>query len=294
MDPKESVSIEYPPPAIIMSTDFDLSDVIQILQDGENRKLFEARRLKISSLDYFLFSGRFNSVLGFDGFVAFKAQLKTLFERVNEANSPPQLINLDEMFEVLLASGLYYEDEHLPTELLFLQTDDRWLTAYRYIARNFPNIGYREFRTIVSRLKDARGHSFYVEPSDSAGLRDLVAPSRLFQIVVDAKAALMHLSLRQLRDICTRAGVAPARGREATVTRIISACGDDALPYVPNSHEARRSLIMRDIELATGADLIQLDAYLRHIAKVVRDDLITFVSKRRTPLPLSGKENAIS
>jgi hypothetical protein len=270
---------------------FSLDDAIAILRDGDNRKLYEARRVKASNLDYFLLSGRFNSVLGLAGFNEFKARLKILIERVNAANATPQLINLDEMFEVLLSSGLYYVDEHLPAELSFLTTDDRWLTAYRYIACNFPDIGYRDFRTIVSRLKDANGHAFYVERDDSAKLRGLLTPSRLFQMVVDAKAALMQLSLRELRDICARTEIAPARSRDATVSRIVEKCGDQALAYVQLSHGTRSSLIMRDVELATGADLIQLDRYLREIAKVVREDLIAFVGKRRTPLSfLVGKE----
>lgn len=260
---------------------YNLDDVLEILRRGQNKKLYEPRRIKVSVIDHFLYSGRFNSVLGLDGFKIFKAKLKEVIARVNDDDFGPTLINLDKMFEALLDSGLYYVEKHLPEELDFLKTDERWLTAYRYIAKNFPDISYTDFRVIVSRFKETRGHSIYVESTDSDLLRAMAKDSKLFQVVVDVKAALIQMSLRQLRDICAKEGIGSARSLEETADRLVVKCGDRGLAYIPEEFRNRRSLIIRDEELATGDDIIHLDTYLRAISKVVREDLIAFVNSRR-------------
>jgi len=260
---------------------YNLDDVLEILRRGQNKKLYEPRRIKLSVIDHFLYSGRFNSVLGLDGFKIFKAKLKEVIARVNDDDFGPNLINLDKMFEALLDSGLYYVEKHLPEELAFLKKDERWLTAYRYIAKNFPDISYTDFRVIVNRFKDARGHSIYVDSTDSDLLRTMAEDSKLFEVVVDVKSALMQMSLRQLRDICAKEGIGSAHSLEETADRIVQKCGKLALGYIPQEFRNRRSLIIRDEELATGDDIIHLDTYLRAISKVVREDLIEFVNSRR-------------
>jgi len=262
---------------------YDLNDVLEILRAGDNKKLFEPRRIKPSVIDHFLFSGKFNSVLGPDGFKIFKAKLKEVIARVNEDDFGPNIINLDKLFEALLESGVYYVEERLPDDLAFLTKDNRWLTAYRYISKNFPGITYSEFRVIVNRFKDAKGYSFYVEPTDSDLLRGMAKSSDLFQVVVDVKAALMQMSIKQLREICDKEEIGSARSLEETADRIVAQCGDRASEHVPRESRGRKSLIIRDQELATGDDLTQLDTYLRAISKVVREDLIRFVAERRSP-----------
>lgn len=260
---------------------YDLEDVLAILRAGQNRKLAEPRQIRASVIDHFLFSERFNSVLGLDGFQIFKFKLKEIIARVNEDDFGPNLINLDKLFEALLDSGLYYNEDHLPEELAELAQDARWLTAYRYIAKNFPEITYQDFRVIVNRLKDARGHSFYVQPSDTKELVEMAQRSELFEVVADVKASLLQMNMRQLRDICEREGIASARGLAETADRIIVKCGDRAGDDIPEEYRGRRSLIIKDQELATGDDIIRLDAYLRAIARVVREDLVRFVSRCR-------------
>jgi len=260
---------------------YDLDDVLEILRRGQNKKLYEPRRIKVSVIDHFLFSGRFNSVLGLDGFRIFKGKLKEVIARVNDDDFGPDLINLDKMFEALLDSGLYYVEKYLPEELTFLQKDERWLTAYRYIAKNFPDISYADFRLIVNRFKDTMGHSFYVEPGDSDLFKTMADNSKLFKVIVDLKSSLMQMSLRQLRDICVKEGIGSSRSVEKTADRIVEKCGDRALAYIPEEFRNRRSLIIRDEELATGDDIIRLDTYLRTISKVVREDLINFANSRR-------------
>src|SRR5690606_19718412 len=106
--------------------------------------------------------GRFNSVLGPDGFNIFKIKLKDVIKDVNNDNFNSNFINLDKMFEALLGSGIYYEEKYLPEELSFLNKDSRWLTAYRYISKNLPDIVYEDFREIVKRFKDSEGYSILV------------------------------------------------------------------------------------------------------------------------------------
>ena len=261
--------------------EFKLDDVIAILRVGENKKLFDSKRVKPSFIDLFLYSGRFNSVLGMDGFGFFKDELREVIKKVNSDDFGSNYINLDKMFEVLLASGVYYTDKFSPPELDFAKTDGRWLTAYRYIAKNFPLIRYKDFREIVKRFQSSSGHSFFVTESDGDSLQTASQNRDLFKQDVDAKAALLQMSAKDLKIICEKADVKAARSIEDTADRIVSAIGQAALNHVPDALKKNKTLFIRDTELATGADIIQLDSYLRKMAKVVRDDLVEFVDKQR-------------
>lgn len=264
-----------------LQVEYKLDDAIAILRAGFNTKFQETRRLRPSVLDQFLFSGRFNSVLGLDGFKGFKQQLRTVIDEVNSDDFGPKLLTLDKMADALLGSGVYYVEEYLPEELAYLKHDQRWLTAYRYIARNFPAISHADFRTLVNRFKDSRGHSVHVDPDDSELLRSMVGMTELFQETIDAKAALMGMGQAALRAICEKAGAHPGRSLEETSDRIVAAAGDRVADLIPEKYKTRRILVIKDRELATGADVIQLDEYLRAISKVVREDLIKFVDHRR-------------
>jgi hypothetical protein len=260
---------------------FDLKDVISILENAGNKKLYDSKKVKPSFLDTFLYSGRFNSVLGLDGFQLFKDQLREVIKKVNADDFGANYINLDQMFETLLASGVYYVEDHLPEELKDLKGDSRWLTAYRYIAKNFTEISYKDFREIVKRFQDSSGHSFYILSEDSEGLLGVAKHADLFTEVVNAKAALIHLSQKELKSICEQVSVKPARSIEETVDRIVESVGEKALDFLPPELRARRTLIIKDSELATGDDVIHLDGYLRSIAKVVREDLVSFINRQR-------------
>jgi hypothetical protein len=84
-----------------LSCAYTLGDAIAILERAENRKLFELRRIPSSVVDHFLLSGRFNSVLGLDGFRIFKEKLKDVIGKVNENDFGSNYINLDIMFEMI-------------------------------------------------------------------------------------------------------------------------------------------------------------------------------------------------
>lgn len=260
---------------------YDLHDAVQLLESGQNRKLLEARKLKTSVLNHFLYSGRFNSVLGLEGFNIFREKLKDVFSRVNNKDFGANIINLDKMFEALLDSGVYYVEEYLPDELSFLKSDNRWLTAYRYIAKNFPYVAYKDFREIVKRFQSSRGHSIFVDPSDSDFFQNMAKNSHLFEVTVDLKAALLQLNQKELKGICEVGDVQPARSLSETADRILNALGERVSDHLPAKIHGRLSLAIKDQELATGDDIIGLDTYLRAISKVVREDLVNFVTSRQ-------------
>jgi len=265
----------------LISVSYDLTDVMRILEQSGNKRLLNTKKVKPTFIDTFLYSGRFNSVLGLDGFQSFKDQLREVIKSVNSDDFKANYINLDKMYETLLASGVYYEEKFLPQELQTLKSDQRWLTAYRYIAKNFPEIDYKDFRELVKRFQDSNGHSFYILPEDSKGLLGVVKHANLFTEVIDAKAALLQLSQKDLKVICETTGAKAARSIEDTVDRIIETIGEKSLEYIPDEARNRKTLFINDEELATGNDIIHLDGYLRIIAKVVREDLVEFINRQR-------------
>lgn len=271
-------------PNIIQSIDPDytLLDAVVILRRYSSPKLNEVRRVPSNVVDHFLLSGRFNSVLGLEGFRIFKEKLKDVISKVNENDFGSNYINLDVMFEALLDSGVYYLNDYLPEEIVYLKSDERWLTAYRYIAANFPEIPYKDFRKIVTRFEESRGYAFYIEPNDSEFLRQITSNSNLFKEIVDIKAALLQLRWNELKSICDLFAVRAARSLADTADRIIEAGGDKVIQYLPKKTHERRSLIICDQELASGDDIIRLDKYLRVLAKLVRSDFVQFVTDRRT------------
>lgn len=263
-----------------VNVEYDLTDVHKIIGQSKRCDRFGPDNVRTNVVEHFLYCGKFNSVLGPSGFNHFKDELKDVVKKVNAGEFGANYINLDRMFEVLLASGIYYREECIPEDLRFLKTDDKWLTAYRYIAKNFPRINYKEFREIVARFKEAHGISIYVEPGDSEFLRSLTE-NQLFTKSVDLKAALVHLSMKELRDICEKLGVHAARGIEETAARLFEEAGDKVNAYLPNEAVSRATLVIRDQDLATGNQIVSLDQYLRAIAKTIRDDLVQFIDKSR-------------
>lgn len=263
---------------------YNLDDVMQILRASNNKKLDNIKKVKSSFVDNFLYSGRFNSVLGLDGFQYFKDKLKEVIKKVNDDDFKSNYINLDEMYQVLLASGVYYVEEYLPTELDILKKDERWLTAYRYISKNFPEISYKDFREIVKRFQETEGHSFYISEKDSVELQEMSAQSNLFKVTKDAKASLLQLTMKDLKVICEKLGISAARSIEETSERILESAKERVFDYLPEHSTGRKTLFIKDEELASGEDLIHLDSYLRIIAKVVREDLAKFIETQRSGL----------
>ena len=253
----------------------------EILKKYNNRKIDNTRKIPLNSVDHFLLSGRFNSALGPEGFNIFKKKLKEIIAKINDNDFSSNIINLDKMFEALLDSGLYYNESYLPEDFKQVQADTRWLTAYRYIAKNFPEINYTDFRTIVKRFQDTRGYSFYIENSDTPFLKEIPKKKNLFIEVTDVKADLMQLSQAELREICEKLKIQPARSLKDTAERIIETNAENLSDLIPHKTKSRINLKIKDLELATGDDLINLDKYLRELSKIIRADFAEYITYKR-------------
>ncbi|GEM_PF-3728638 len=260
---------------------FEIDSALNILKKHYNNKIYSTRKIPLSAVDGFLFSGRFNSVLGPEGFTIFKKKLKEIIAKINDNDFSSNIINLDKMFEALLDSGLYYCDDFLPNDFKFSQSDPRWLTAYRYIAKNFPEINYSDFRTIVKRFQDTRGYSFYIEKNDSIFLKEIPKKENLFMEISDKKADLLQLNQSELKEICVKLNILPARSLKDTVDRIIDLNPRELSDIIPSKTKTRINLIIQDQELATGDDLVNLDKYLRELAKIIRNDFADYIETKR-------------
>lgn len=252
-----------------------LDDVVEILRVGRNKKLFTLHPIRATILDDFLLSGRFNSVLGLDGFRIFKAELGDAVARLDDEPIAPARI-----MAVLLHSGVHYVDEHRPAGIPPLAADPRRPAAYRHLARGFSHLSSADFAVLVARLKATRGRSVHIETDDSLALRGLADGSELFGDA-DIRTALLDLGHRELRAICRTRGIVATRRLEETADRILADCGDDVSAYVPAAGNGRRSLVLRDQDLATGEDVVRLEVYLREVATALCEDLRGFVGARR-------------
>jgi hypothetical protein len=154
-----------------------LDDVLEILRAGRNKKLFASRPVRAASLDEFLCSGRFNSVLGLDGFRIFKNELEAAVERLDDTPLAPTHV-----LEVLLHSGVHYADEHRPSRIPALAADPRRPAAYRHLAKSFARLSWADFTALVARVKGSRGRSAHV--ADRATGDDVVELDAYLRAVV--------------------------------------------------------------------------------------------------------------
>jgi len=268
--------INHTPPNVKMN----LEDVLSILKNANNKKINNKKKVKLNVVDNFLYNGHFNSVLGPDGFKLFKEKLKGVITKVNKDDFVANYLNLDKTYEALLASGVYYEHEFMPDHLKYLDKDERWLTAYRYIAKNFPDINYKDFRNIVSRLKSSGGSSFYIKPTDNSFLKEILNKEDLFVICDNDSSLLIHLDYKELKLICDKNNIQAAKSSQETVERIIEA-NIDLSNFIPKKYREKTYVVIKDQELANGNDLILLDKYLRDISKTIRKDFEGFIRNQR-------------
>ena len=260
-----------------ITVSYDLKTAKKMVKKFKSKKLQDTRSLKAAEVDEFLYSGKYNSVIGTDGFSKFKNKMKSV---VSDANKGDGFGSSNQVLEALLSSGVYYEDAFIPDDMKSSLDDQRWLTAYRYIAKNFPEISVSDFNTIVARFRDSRGFSFYVEPSDSKALKEVGTHSELFDEVIDPKLALMHINMNIMRDICKEHGIQPGRSRDETSNRILEALGEKVMDYVPKEFKKRRTLRIRDEELASGDDFIHISEYIQAMSKSLHSDFREFYDIR--------------
>ena len=263
-----------------INSEYSIQTALGILHKYGNRKINSTRKISVRVVDDFLLSGKFNSALGLDGFTNYKKCLKDIVSKINDNNFSANIINLDIMFEALLDSGLYFNDEYVPESLKENYGDVRWLTAYRYIAKNFPDMNYKDYRTIVKRFEETRGYSFYIDETDTKYLKKVAEKKGLFEEVVDGKAELMQLNSKELREICSQLEIQASRSQLETANRIIESKKEYA-QLLPQKNKSRKNLRIVDQELAEGNDLINIDKYLRAMAKEIRADFSNYILDKR-------------
>ncbi|MCW7471795.1 hypothetical protein [Leptospira kanakyensis] len=266
-----------------IETKLSLERELNLLLNADRIKYSQPRKLNASKiLDLFLLSGKYNSVLGYEGYQIFKNQIKELIKNINENNFKSNLINLTDLYEIILDSGIYYNYDFIPIDFKEMKNDERWLTAYRYIAYNFPKISYGDFRKIVIRFEETKGHSFYIEPNDSTFLKSTITKSKLFKEVFDTKAKLLKFSQKDLKNICSTYNIQSARSNSETIDRLLELIPEDEIhKLLPKDKSGDQNYKIIDLELASGDDIIKLDYYIRQITKAIRDDLFTFIEERR-------------
>ncbi|MGL1894610.1 MAG: hypothetical protein OCD02_23515 [Spirochaetaceae bacterium] len=258
---------------------FDLNLPLNVLQRC-NFDFFKPKNVKIGVLNNLLYSGKYNSVLGFDGIKNILVYFKSLLKSYQSDQYVQGSDNLTKVYQALLSSGIYIVDEYLNNEIKNKFDDSRWLTAYRYVSKNFPNIDYTSFRTIVERFKETRGYSFYIYEDDTENLKTVLKNKILFDEVVDIKAELLQLNMSELRSLCTKYSVKAARTLLETAERLANEIGEDIRKDLPDRVSSRGNLVIKDSELATGNDIISLDKYLRELAKIIRNEFYSIIDFR--------------
>lgn len=270
-------NVSYSP--IEYEFDSNLTNVISLIKNSEYQEFI--KKIKLSDVDQFLYNGKYNSVLGPDGFIYFKNELKTIIDGVNKQTNKDNFINLDDFFEVLLRSGLYYEYDHTPSELKSLDTIDGWLTAYRFISKNFKTITYKEFRSIVKDIQKSDGNTIeFAEKDKSSELYKKVSDSGLFNTGVNISSILSKYEMTKLRDLCEKFDVVPKRSKLEIVSELIK--NDELVSYLESLTSGNDLYFtINDIDLVTGVNIIHLDKYLREMSKLIRNELFDFVSDKQ-------------
>lgn len=268
-----------------LEVDYSLDREIRIVSSLKGGEYFKInRKVKVADVDELLLSGRFNSVMGPDGFKFFKSEIKKIVESVNKKSNKDNFINLDNLFEILLHSGLHYELNHLPKGLDHLDDDTGWLTAYRFISRNFKGITYKDFRTLVKAIKKTDGHTLEFDTSEqSSDLYKKISGSELFEGSVSAQSILATRNMRVLRDICNEFNVASKRSKEETISELLSK--KEVVEKIEEQFQEKATglvFTIKDYDLVKGEDIVMLDKYLRDVAKIFRSELFEFVNSKQS------------
>ena len=251
---------------------------------SQDSSVFENdKKIKLADVDELLLSGRFNSVLGSDGIKYFKNEIKGIIDSVNKNTNKDNFINLDDFFEILLRSGIYYEYNHVPEDMNYLDDDLGWLTAYRFVSKNFRDLSYKEFRTIVKDIQKSDGNTIeFDENEKGAELYGKIEKSGLFSNEVSVSSALSKLDMKELRALCTELETSSKRSKSETIDMLVDDEGFvDKIESKLNVKENDLMFTIKDVDLVKGQDIVHLDKYLRDISKHVRNELFEFVEKKQ-------------
>ncbi len=110
--------------ARLPKVNFDLKNELTYLRKQNSKLLNTNKRIKASQLDTFLFSGKFNSVLGIDGIRTLKA---LIYDNVSSDE------NILDFEDFIFQSGFFYEYEYSTEVMKELENDKSWKTFYRIL-----------------------------------------------------------------------------------------------------------------------------------------------------------------
>lgn len=267
-------------PKIEKSLEYEIS----LIKKSDNSKLLsQNKKINTSDIDDLLLSGKFNSVLGPDGFKLFKKELKGIMNDVNKGKNKDNFINLNDLFEVLLHSGIYCEDTFLPDDMKTAMQDLNWLTAYRFINKNLHGITYDEFRLIVKNLNKTNGSTINFEESEKkSSLYKKICETNVFSAEVNAREILSTLSMSDLRELCKEFQVASKRSKEETIESLLD--NDFIVLQIESQNNGKSDPLVfsiNDKDLVSGKDIILLDNYLRDVAKHIRNEIFQFTAEKQ-------------
>lgn len=256
---------------------YDLTEVISILKLAGNKKSFESKKIKMSDLDQFLFSGRLNTVIGLKGIQNFKNEFTDVLNKVNNESFDLNHLSLNEVRQWLLSSGLYYSEKKQTFNLKPFNKNSKYLTAYRFIIKNFKDISFKDFNTIAQRLNELQGQLFYINSNDSSELKSIASTQELFEEKTDTLTYLKQLPIKQLKTICEHVKIQPARNAEETSNKIYKFIGERSLDLIPQEFLNRKNIVFKNQSLLTGQDFIDLNLFLENTAKNLKEDLVKYI-----------------
>jgi hypothetical protein len=267
-------------PAIEYRLDYSLS---LVSTSEKHSAVVDDKNIRVGDIDQFIFSGKLNSVLGPSGFKIFKDKLKDILNEINKGMNKENFINLDDLVEVLLKSGVYYNFTSVPEGLEYKNEELGWLTAYRFLAKNFKTIDYKFLRTLSEAIK--RGNLVAIEFSkeeSKTAVFELIKTNKSFIACSDAKDVLPCLSMSELKDIAEKSGAEKKRSRDEQVIELLKI--QDIQKYVNNLGKDENATLIynfKNKDLIKLQDIIYLDKYLREISKCIRNDLFDFVETKK-------------
>lgn len=241
------------------------------------------RKLDKGHVDELIYSGKFNSVLGPDGIKKFRESIWNIVKKENKGEGKSNLINLSDLFELLMESGVYYESGIIEDVDSIVSEYPNVLTAYRYIVKNFENIEYKEYREITKSLQKYGGDSLSLKEIQlNSKLLKKIRESSLLESAGDAKSILESITLSDIRNICKEIGVSSKRSKAETIEHLLSI--PKAIKQIETKFENKANseiVSIRDIDLVRGEHIVVLDKYLRELSKHIREEVLRVINEKR-------------
>jgi hypothetical protein len=110
---------------------FDLSSEIKFLLDNDSSYLNQKKKITTQKMDEFLYSGKFSSVLGFEGFDIFKEMILKNIQLQIDSGKADIFFESNILKDIIFISGIYFEYEQ--ASKIMKSFEDRY--EYRTLQR---------------------------------------------------------------------------------------------------------------------------------------------------------------